>query len=254
MKPLYGEELLTINQQAASAAASVLSEAVVAASLCQSKIPFEMKAYGRHRWFGTGQTETLAIQNRIGPMEEWFASGGLPDSFIFAVAAGSVYAIEDKRKREQLSPGKVLKSWVRSGFRASSDPRPANPAVPADCQLLSLWLPIEPVKDRAINRGLQAAAERAVAMGLPPVTEHEFVVARDAPTQGVIEALTQNNTGARPAVIIGGQVVGQVAAGVGAPPQLSVAERLAQLESLRATGVISDGEYAAKREQIIAEI
>jgi DivIVA domain-containing protein len=38
------------------------------------------------------------------------------------------------------------------------------------------------------------------------------------------------------------------------PPQLSTEERLQQLEGLRATGVISDAEYAAKREQIISEI
>jgi hypothetical protein len=37
-------------------------------------------------------------------------------------------------------------------------------------------------------------------------------------------------------------------------PRPSVAQRLQELETLRATGVITDAEYAAKREQIIGEI
>ena len=44
------------------------------------------------------------------------------------------------------------------------------------------------------------------------------------------------------------------AGGVVAPPQPSVAQRLEELEKLRAGGAISDAEYAAKRETIIAEI
>jgi hypothetical protein len=244
MKPVSGDELVGINQQAATAAASVLSEAVVAATLCQSKIPFETKAFGRHRWFGKGVTDTQANENRITKAEDWLASGGLPDSFILAVTAGSIYAIEDTRKGEQLFPGKVLTSWVRSGFRATVDTRPFGTSVPADCQLLRLCLPIEAVKNRAMSRQLEKAAEMFAARGLPPVAEHAFVVARDAPTQGVIDALTKSSPGARP----------MVAAGAGAPPQSSVAQRLQELESLRGTGVISDAEYTAKREQIISEI
>jgi hypothetical protein len=93
MKPLYGDELVGINQQATTAAAPVLSEAVAAATLCQSNISFEKKAYGLHRWFGTGVTDTQANENRIDSLEEWHASGGLPHSFIFAVTAGSIYVI-----------------------------------------------------------------------------------------------------------------------------------------------------------------
>ncbi len=243
MKSLSGDELVGINQQAATAAASVLSESVVAATLCQSKIPFEAKAFGRRRWFGKGVTDTQAIENRISKAEDWLASGGLPDSFILAVTASSIHAIEDKRHGEQLIPGTVLKSWVRSGFRASVDPRPFAP-VPADCQVLKLCLPIEAVKNRAISRQLEKAAEMLAARGLPPVAEHAFVVARDASTQGVIDALTKSGPGVR----------ATAAADAGAPPQSSVAQRLQELESLRGTGVISDAEYTAKREQIINDI
>jgi hypothetical protein len=38
------------------------------------------------------------------------------------------------------------------------------------------------------------------------------------------------------------------------PPRPSVAQRLEELENLRATGVISDAEYTAKRTQVIGEI
>ena len=39
-----------------------------------------------------------------------------------------------------------------------------------------------------------------------------------------------------------------------APPAPSTAQRLQELETLRAMGTISDSEYAAKRQQIISEL
>jgi Short C-terminal domain len=39
-----------------------------------------------------------------------------------------------------------------------------------------------------------------------------------------------------------------------APPEPSTAQRLQELETLRATGAISDDEYATKRRQIIADL
>jgi hypothetical protein len=47
---------------------------------------------------------------------------------------------------------------------------------------------------------------------------------------------------------------GEVVGATGAPSQPSVAQRLQELETLRATGVIWDAEYTAKREKIITEI
>ena len=55
----------------------------------------------------------------------------------------------------------------------------------------------------------------------------------------------EKQTGAAPAAVASAAVT---------PPRESVAQRLQELETLRATGVISDAEYSAKREQIIAEI
>jgi len=39
-----------------------------------------------------------------------------------------------------------------------------------------------------------------------------------------------------------------------APPAPSTAQRLQELETLRATGVISEAEYTAKRQQILADL
>ncbi len=39
-----------------------------------------------------------------------------------------------------------------------------------------------------------------------------------------------------------------------APAEPSTAQRLQELETLRATGAISDSEYATKRQQIISEL
>ncbi len=44
------------------------------------------------------------------------------------------------------------------------------------------------------------------------------------------------------------------AGSVGTPPQTSIAERLQQLETLRASGALTDEEYSARRTQIISEI
>jgi Short C-terminal domain len=46
----------------------------------------------------------------------------------------------------------------------------------------------------------------------------------------------------------------QVAPVVLTPPAPSTAQRLQELETLRATGVISEAEYTAKRQQIIAAL
>jgi hypothetical protein len=39
-----------------------------------------------------------------------------------------------------------------------------------------------------------------------------------------------------------------------APPEPTTAQRLQELETLRATGAISDGEYNTKRQQILTDL
>jgi hypothetical protein len=180
----------------------------------------------------------------VAGMAKYMEMAGLPDSFILAVTAGHVYALEDKREGGQLVPGKVLKTWDR-GLRASrgTPQMERNMGVPDDRQLLILFLPIE----GGGNRYLSAAARNNPGAGFP----HKFMVGRDAPSQRVIDELRPST----PTVISGGRITGGMAGGApGAPPQPSVAQRLQELESLRASGVISDAEYTAKRGQIIDQI
>jgi hypothetical protein len=51
-----------------------------------------------------------------------------------------------------------------------------------------------------------------------------------------------------------GQPAPAAAGGLAAPPQQSVAQRLQELETLHTSGAISEGEYAASRQKIIAEL
>jgi len=55
-------------------------------------------------------------------------------------------------------------------------------------------------------------------------------------------------------ITINGQTIQQMVNQAVQPPQRPVAQRLAELETLRTTGVLTEAEYAHKREQIISEI
>ncbi|OBK52682.1 SHOCT domain-containing protein [Mycobacterium sp. 1081908.1] len=250
MKALSEEELL-INQQAASVAATVVPEAVVAATRFEQvtdAMTAEAVGVGAvTRWgmrVSRKMSRAMPAMTNVGGMAKYMEMAGLPDSFILAVTAARVYALEDKRNGGQLVPGNVLKVWDR-GFRASfgTPQMQRSMGVPDDRQMLILFLPIE----GGGNRYLSAAARNNPGAGFP----HKFMVARDAPSQRVIDELRPTT----PTVITGGKITGGMAGGAPfAPPQPSAAQRLQELEALRASGVISDAEYAAKREKIIGEI
>jgi hypothetical protein len=173
-----------------------------------------------------------------------FEATGLPRAFVLAVTANHVCALEDKHAGEELVAGEVLKSWARVGFKARTATQQWNVSagVPDDRQLLLLWLPIEAGRDRQ----LQAAARINAAGGSPGVGR-KCMVAKDAPSQRVIDVLDA----AGHVRIIGGQ---NSDAQPSTAPQPSVTQRLQELETLRATGVISDAEHAHKREQIISDM
>lgn len=180
--------------------------------------------------------------------ENYMRTHDLPSSFILAVTAGHVQALEDKRDGGQLLPGRVLKAWDRRAvlIRVPTDQvqRLYEPA--GDRQVVLLWLPID--KDDPVP---QAAAE-----GVRGVL-HKFIVARDAPSQRLIDALPGAPKGQfvyRDAIAGATAPPPQPSAATAAPSQPHAAQRLQELETLRATGVISDAEYTAKREQIISEI
>ena len=269
MAPLSDSEL-RINQQAATVAATVLSEPVEAATRCeQVTLDMQMEAGGfggvmRGMMRGS-KAISHAMPGTMGRMTRQMDTAGLPNSFILAVTGRQVHALEDKRRGDDLVPGKVLKSWDRAGFtaRRGSDRANVYSGVPDDRQVLILFLPIEGGRSRI----LQASARNAAAAGSPGFP-HKVMVGKDAPSQRVIDALGATNAG--PNIRIGGQSLqdmmaqaasAQTPAPTGAmpppayaPPQPSTAQRLQELETLRATGVISDAEYTRKREQIIGEL
>jgi hypothetical protein len=59
---------------------------------------------------------------------------------------------------------------------------------------------------------------------------------------------------AQQAPVAPGPAAGSPSPSYAAPPEPSTAQRLQELETLRATGAISDDEYATKRQQIIADL
>ena len=61
-------------------------------------------------------------------------------------------------------------------------------------------------------------------------------------------------TPAAPAPPPGARAPAPAPAPVPAPPPPSTAQRLQELETLRATGTITDAEYTAKRQQIISDL
>jgi hypothetical protein len=134
---------------------------------------------------------------------------------------------------------------------------------------------------------VQAIAQQRAAAGQRiPSRPHFFYVGTDAASQRVIAALgaqPMGTPGSGPAINLGGganvrigggaritiggqrleDVVAQAAQAAqppAAPPPLpplprpSTAQRLQELETLRATGAVSDDEYTSKRAEIISEI
>jgi hypothetical protein len=190
MKPLTNDEL-RMNEQATAIAASVLSEAVLAATRCE-QVTMDMAAGaagvgGINRGMMRGMKALGgAMMPSVGGMSKELEKAGLPKSFVLAVTQSQVHALEDKHDGGQLVAGKVLKSWDREGFRATRGAEGMNVAsgVPDDRQMLILYLPIEGGK----NRYLQAAARNTAAAGSPGMP-HKFMVAKDAASQGVIDAL-----------------------------------------------------------------
>lgn len=247
MKPLSDDEL-RMNQQASSVAASVLSEAVEAATRCEQVTTDMMAEAAGVGAINRGMMRGMMKMNKassVGRMGDGLRTGGLPKSFILAVGASQVYALEDKHDGGNLVAGKVLKSWNRDGFLAKRSPDVTNAAqgVPDDRQVLILFLPIEGGQ----NRYLKAAARNTAATaGMP----HKFMIARDAPSQGVIDALVSASAG--PNIMIGGtslqdlmsQAGGQAAA---ADP----VERLGKLADLHERGVLTDEEFASQKAMIL---
>jgi hypothetical protein len=264
MKRLSDREF-RMNEQAAMVAATVLGQPVEAATRCEQ---FSTKA--TQMYPAGGEVWSKQIPNGT----------GLPKSLVLAVTRSHIHALEDKQHRNELVAGRVIKSWDRAGFRAhtGNNAMAALGHVPDDRQTLMLFLPI----DGDSGRVAQAIAQQRAAAGQRiPSHPYTFFIGKDGPSRRLIAALGAqplNAPGAGPRISIsenanirispganitvGGQRLQDLfaqsqtpaAAAPLPPPRPSTAQRLQELETLRATGAISDDEHAQKRAQIIAEI
>lgn len=175
-------------------------------------------------------------------------TGGLPNSFVLAVTASKVYAIEDKHDGGKLVAGKVVKSWDRDGFTAKQNTTPGlnvSSGVPDDRQILIIYLPLEGGK----SRYMQAAARQTAAYGSPGMP-HRVALAKDEASQKVIDAVTANAPAPGANIMIGGQSLSDMMAQAGAQAA-DPAEQLAKLADLHERGALTDEEFAAQKAKIL---
>jgi hypothetical protein len=249
MNPLSSDDL-RMNQEAAGIATSALGEAVVAATRCEQVTSDQkMEAAGvggLSRGLMKGMKSMNKMMPGVGGVSKGLETGGLPNTFLLAVTATQVHALEDKREP------KVLKSWDRDGFQArrGSPQMDAATGVPEDRQVLTLFLPIE----GGGNKYLQAAARNTAAAGSPGMP-HKVMVAKDAPSQTVVDTLASASAG--PNIVIGGtnlQDMMAQAAAAQAAPAVDPTERLSKLADLHARGVLTDEEFATQKAKILSEM
>jgi hypothetical protein len=254
MSELSSEEL-QMNQQAAGVAASVLGQAVVAATRCEQATQDMMAGAAGVGKINRGMMRGMKSMSRVmmpsvGNMSKELEGAGLPKSFILAATQTQVHALEDKHDGGKLVAGKVLKSWDRDGFLVKQSPPGLNATlgVPDDRQVIILYLPIE----GGNNKYLKAAAHNTAAAGSAGMP-HKVMIGKDAPSQGIIDALA--SSGIPPNIIIGGtnlQDMMAQAAGTAAAAA-DPTERLTKLADLHDRGVLSDDEFAAQKAKILAE-
>jgi hypothetical protein len=247
---LLSDAALRLNTQASAVAATVLSEPVEAATRCE-QVTQDMRlgaagVGGINRGLVRGmKAMNRAMMPSVGGVGKELETAGLPQSFVLAVTASKVHALEDKHDGDTLLAGKILKSWDREGFQARRNDERMNAAngVPADRQVLTIFLPIEGGK----GRYQQAMARNSSAAGSPGMP-HKVMVAKDSASAAVIDALV--TAGAVPNIIVGGQSLQDMLAGAGAGA-VTDADQLAKLAALHDRGVLTDDEFAAQKAKIL---
>ncbi len=259
MKPLSDNELRW-NEQAATVAATVLSQPIVAATRCE-QITEDMRSEGAgvggvvrgmakfDRKMMKPMAKVMGMGQVVGMGEE-MRTAGLPNTFVLAVTETQIHALEDTQRDGSLVPGKLLKTWDRTGLMATAGAAMGLPVT--DRQTLTLFLPMDPGK----NKYLRATAAQMTQAGAPGMPT-KFLVGKDAASQAVIDALASRETltafaatriEADPA--LAARVAGATAVTPGATGGNSV-EQLERLAQLHATGALSDDEFAAAKAQLI---
>jgi hypothetical protein len=241
-----------VNEQALGVATSTLNDSVVAAArLEQVTQDQQLEAFGVGG--GTrmaakfGKKLGGAMMPSVGGMAKGLETGGLPKTFILAVTASQVAAIEEKEKKGQLVAGDVLKTWDREALRASlgGGAIDAVSGAPDDRQVLTLYIPMTDSK----NKYLKASADIATKAGSTgqPI---RFQIARDEASETLVKELVGDSP-AMPNIQfggVGGMQMGQMAGQ--APPADSTAQ-LEKLAQLHASGALTDDEFAAQKAKII---
>jgi Short C-terminal domain len=254
MKALTDDEL-RMNQEAVGVAAAVLGESVEAATRCEQvtqDMQLEAAGVGAvNRGFvkGARGLSKVMMPRTMGGMKQ-METGGLPKSFVLAVTADKVHALEDKQDGGQLVAGKVLESWDRATFTAKRGDAPGMnrmTGIPEDRQMLIIYLPLEGSK----SKYMQAAAEMTAAAGGPGMP-HKMAVARDDASEKVLDAITANAPAAGANVVIGGQRLDEMMAqAAGAQAAADPTEQLARLADLHERGALTDEEFAAQKAKIL---
>jgi Short C-terminal domain len=250
-----------VNAQAMQIASSVLNDSVVAAAhMEQVTQDQQLKAAGvgggsrMAAKFGTKLGG--AMMPSVGNMAKGLQGAGLPESFILAVTSDQVVAIEEKEKKGELKPGKVLKSWARDEVRASMGNQviEAVSGTPGDRQQITLYIPLDGSK----SKYLAAAANMQAAAGVQGQPTR-FQIAKDEASSALAKELIGDQP-AVPNVQIGGMDMGQMAAmqqqamGGTQPQAAAGGDSTAQLEKLaqlHASGALTDEEFAAEKAKII---
>lgn len=244
-----------VNEQAVSVATEVVNDSVVAAChFEQVTQDQQLKAAGiggatrGMAKFGTKLGE--GMMPSVGGMAKGLRGAGLPENFILAVTSNQIHAIEEKDKKGNLRPGKVLKSWNRDEVSASMGGAQVMAAVsgtPEDRQVITLYLPLDGSKNKYLAAAGQMQAQ-AGASGQPT----RFQIAKDEASDAVAKELV-GDAPAMPNVQIGGvpiQQMGQMPGQPAAGGDDSTAQ-LEKLAHLHASGALTDEEFAAQKAKII---
>jgi Short C-terminal domain len=259
MKDLTSEDL-SMNQQAASVAASVTGDAIEVAARCeQCTQDMQLQAFGvggiNRGFIKASKGLSRALMPRTMGGLKQMETGGLPNSFVLAASANKVYAIEDKHDGGSLVPGKILMTWDRANFSAKRATQPVMAAitgVPDDRQLMTIYIPLGGTK----SKYMEAAARITEAAGSPG-QPHQIALAKDDASNRLIDAVVSTSPMAGANIMIGGQSVqemmaqAQGAAAAAAVAKPDPADQLSKLADLHERGVLNDEEFAAQKAKIL---
>jgi hypothetical protein len=252
MNTLTSEDL-SLNAQAATAAAAATGDSITAAARCELITNDDTLAAAGVGGMSRGMMKGMRAMNKVAMPR--FSSdmsnlqdGGLPKIFVLAVSSTRVYALEDKHDGARLVLGKVIKEWEREGFLAKSGSMSgaiiaATSGLPDDRQVLTIYVPLEGGKTKYMQAAERQTAAVSAAVGVSTGMPRKLALAKDEASDALIAAIAQQGP---PRVMVGDQLIGQP--GSGADP----ASQLTQLAALRDRGLLSSEEFESQKARILS--